>query len=378
VNNLIVNSKLAPIIIDDKNTNTTAPIIEALSKTSQQLALIKHRKTLLDIASLSHSHNTAIIADVQDTVLLEDRAKHVLDNDGRARVADEAGLLVQLLGEQVDTEVAVLACLGGGGDADDLAGTALQDKQVADPDVVAGDGDGVGNHFAVGSVAGSATLFGFVRAERVTGLSLADGDVFLELLDAFVGVGVLVVGRVVVVAAVNGVQDLVGSAVETVTEAVVLAVFVVISHVPLGLAVGVGGGLAYTDLFVELDGFTLWVALGWVVAWLGAFLLPLAGLSVILLGERSCAGTEVSLVDVKAGVVVNLGSWGVTGVVLAVLDVELGFGVALVRLAVPVGRAVSTSANTMKCDGSARDGYKTPIANKLQENINGKKVRLVV
>jgi len=43
--------------------------------------------------------------------LLEDWTKHVLHHDRRARVADEAGLLVKLLGEQVNTEVAVLTSL---------------------------------------------------------------------------------------------------------------------------------------------------------------------------------------------------------------------------------------------------------------------------
>lgn len=50
---------------------------------------------------------------------------------------------MQLLGEEVDTEVSVLASGRGGGNADDLARAALQDQEVAEADVVAGDGDGV-------------------------------------------------------------------------------------------------------------------------------------------------------------------------------------------------------------------------------------------
>lgn len=57
---------------------------------------------------------------------------------------DLARLLVQLLGEQVDTQVAVLAGRGGGRDADDLAWVALQHQDIADPDVVARDRDCVG------------------------------------------------------------------------------------------------------------------------------------------------------------------------------------------------------------------------------------------
>lgn len=48
-----------------------------------------------------------------------------------------------MLGEEVDTEVSVLASGRGGGNADDLARAALQDQEVAEADVVAGDGDGV-------------------------------------------------------------------------------------------------------------------------------------------------------------------------------------------------------------------------------------------
>jgi hypothetical protein len=48
---------------------------------------------------------------------------------------------VQLPGEQVDTQVAVLARSGGGRDPDDLAGTTLEGEQIAFADVVARDGD---------------------------------------------------------------------------------------------------------------------------------------------------------------------------------------------------------------------------------------------
>lgn len=57
---------------------------------------------------------------------------------------DLARLLVQLLGEEVDAEVAVLAGSGGARDADDLAWVALEHQDVADANVVAGDRDCVG------------------------------------------------------------------------------------------------------------------------------------------------------------------------------------------------------------------------------------------
>lgn len=55
---------------------------------------------------------------------------------------DNTRLLVKLLGEQVNTEVTVLAGLSRGGDTDDLARAVLEDHQVTNADVVARDGEG--------------------------------------------------------------------------------------------------------------------------------------------------------------------------------------------------------------------------------------------
>jgi len=41
----------------------------------------------------------------------------------------------------------VLTSLGGGGDADHLARASLQDEKIANADVVAWNGDGVGGHW---------------------------------------------------------------------------------------------------------------------------------------------------------------------------------------------------------------------------------------
>jgi hypothetical protein len=106
---------------------------------------------------------------------------------------------VQLLGEEVNTEVTVLAGLGRGGDADDLARTALEDQQVTNADVVAWDGDGGGSD---GARAGSRSRHG--------DFAFFNNDVFLAL-------GAVVVVMVVRVA-FEGVKDAVGGAVESVTE----------------------------------------------------------------------------------------------------------------------------------------------------------------
>jgi len=103
---------------------------------------------LLDIASLGHGNDGTVLTDVKNTVLLEDRAEHVLDDDGWCRVGDETRLLMKLLGEEINTEVTVLTGLGRGGNANDLARATLKDQEIANANVVARDGDGVGSHYA--------------------------------------------------------------------------------------------------------------------------------------------------------------------------------------------------------------------------------------
>lgn len=149
MDNLVVNSHLHTIVVDDEDADATTAVVKGLCQTGKETRLVKDGKTLLDITTLGHGDDATVLADVENTVLLEDRTKHVLDNDRGGRVGDEAGLLMELLGEEVNTEVAVLASLGGGGDADDLARAALKDQEIANADVVAGDGDGAcGRHLA--------------------------------------------------------------------------------------------------------------------------------------------------------------------------------------------------------------------------------------
>jgi len=81
VNDLVVDGKLLTVVADDKDTNAATTIVEGLAETVDQVALVNDRKTLLDITGLGHGDNATIITDVEDTVLLEDWAKHVLDNN---------------------------------------------------------------------------------------------------------------------------------------------------------------------------------------------------------------------------------------------------------------------------------------------------------
>jgi hypothetical protein len=67
---------------------------------------------------------------------------------------------MQLLGEEVDTQVSVLACGRRGGNADDLARTTLKDQEIANTDVVAWDGDGVGSIGRLGEGTGRSSGLG--------------------------------------------------------------------------------------------------------------------------------------------------------------------------------------------------------------------------
>jgi hypothetical protein len=290
VNDLVIDSHLHAVVVDDEDADAASAVVEGLCEARQESALVKDGKALLDITRLGHGDHATILTDVENTVLLEDRTKHVLDNDGRSRVGDEGGLLMELLGEQVDTEVAVLASLGGGGDADDLARAALKDQEITNADVVAGDSDGVGgSHFACGgwgsrdrrrgimsrrSVGrGMATDVGRSTGSGVRSGAIDTNDAFdwgsgldgagrrlgrngsgVLLLDDYFLLAIVVLGRdvrvlvgvVLVAVRVDGVGDafsnLVGSLGDTVTKRVVVTVVVVISHITLVFLGGRNGG----------------------------------------------------------------------------------------------------------------------------------------
>lgn len=116
---------------------------------------------------------TLALLHVEDAVLLEDGAKHGLDDNAGSGVSNERALLVELLGEQVNAEVAVLAGGGRGRDADDLAGAVLEHHEVADPDVVAGDRDRVGHDGDAGVGAVGAGRLGALNGEALPAAHMA-------------------------------------------------------------------------------------------------------------------------------------------------------------------------------------------------------------
>ena len=239
VDDLVVDGKLMTLIIDDENADAATAMVKSLGEALKELALVEDWEALLDVAGLGHGDDAAVIADVQNAVLLEDGAKHVLHDDGRRWVGNEAGLLMELLREEVDTEVTVLAGLSGGGDADDLARAALKDQEIANADMVARDGDGVGNH-------GASVVADRFRVARATGrdadFAFLDDDLFA--VDYFFFVAV-------VTAAVDGMDDAVSSSLKTAAEGVVLSVVVVISHIssPSWRVDRLSSSLFHSDLF---------------------------------------------------------------------------------------------------------------------------------
>jgi hypothetical protein len=111
VDGLHVNDKLTTLVGDDENTNTTTSAGESLGQSLPEVGLVNDLEALLDITGLGHGDNNTVL-EVKDSVLLEDWTKHCLNDDAGAWVGDERRLLVQLLGEEINTQVSVLA--GGG------------------------------------------------------------------------------------------------------------------------------------------------------------------------------------------------------------------------------------------------------------------------
>lgn len=157
MDDLHVDGHLAAVVGDDQDTDAAAAGLEGLLETVPQAALVNDRQVLLDVARLGHGNDGAVLH-VKDAVLLEHGAEHGLDDDAGGRVRDERRLLMQLLGEEVHAKVAVLASGRRGRDADDLAGAALEDEDVAEADVVAGDRHRVGGAGALRGATGPADL----------------------------------------------------------------------------------------------------------------------------------------------------------------------------------------------------------------------------
>jgi len=70
------------LITDNKHSDGATATLKGISETAPELRLVKDRKGLFDISSLSHRDDIAILK-VQNAVLLENRPQHSLYNDRR-------------------------------------------------------------------------------------------------------------------------------------------------------------------------------------------------------------------------------------------------------------------------------------------------------
>jgi len=160
---------------------------------------------------------------------------------------------MELLGEEIHTQVAVLAGLRRGGDADHLARTTLEDQKISDADVVARDGNGIGIHPAMVAFAVNVFAFDFEFDggwmwvwvwvwERVWVMMRMDVD-FGFLDDDFFAVDLFV--------RASRVDDAVGCTLDTTADAMVLAFVVVIAHIRSSYSVDCRfpSGLFNSDLF---------------------------------------------------------------------------------------------------------------------------------
>jgi len=142
VDDLVVNSQLLSVVSKDQNPDGTRALAERLPKLVEKVALVNDLQSLLDLTRLGHGDELAVVTDVDEPVLLEDRSQKGVEDNGWRWVGHNTWLLMELLGEEVNTEVPVLTSLSRGGDADDLARSVLEDDQVTNADMVARDGEG--------------------------------------------------------------------------------------------------------------------------------------------------------------------------------------------------------------------------------------------
>jgi hypothetical protein len=208
VDDLHVDGKLAAMVVDNQDTNGATAGLEGVLETRPQVGLFNDRQGLLNVTSLGHGNDSAILH-IENTVLLEDGALHGLDNNAGSRVGDAGALLVQLFGEEVDTKVAVLASGSRRADADDLARAALEHQDIPEADVVAWNGN------CATCVSSWVLSAGGSAAGAASADSLGDIDLVFTL----------------------GVEDPVSHLVQAVAERVIVAFLVVVTHLGLGLLV---------------------------------------------------------------------------------------------------------------------------------------------
>ena len=81
MDDLVVNDELSATIVDDKGSHASAAISKSSANLGVQTTLVDDWEALLDITTLGHADNSTILTEIENSVLLEDRAKHALNDD---------------------------------------------------------------------------------------------------------------------------------------------------------------------------------------------------------------------------------------------------------------------------------------------------------
>lgn len=141
MHNFVINRELLPSISNYEDADGARATSKSFLQARPEMALVNNLETLFDFTSLSHGDKLSIFPYVNQTVLLEDRAQEGVENNRRRRMGHNTWLFMKLLGEQINSEIAMLTRLGRSGDANDLARAMLKNYQVANANVVAWDGE---------------------------------------------------------------------------------------------------------------------------------------------------------------------------------------------------------------------------------------------
>lgn len=119
---------------------------------------------------------------------------------------------MKLFGEEIDSEVAMLTSLSRGGDPNNLARTTLNDQQIANPDVMAWNGDGV---WPSTSLDEADTLTHAITHTSWAAVFSVDDNLFTV---------------VTMMVRMEGMKNTVGGSLESVADRVVMTFVVVVTH----------------------------------------------------------------------------------------------------------------------------------------------------
>lgn len=309
MNDLVVNNELPSTIVNNQSSNTASTLTISSLDSVEELVVVNDRQTLLHITSLGHADNAAIVANVQNTVLLEDRSQHALHIDRCLWVGVEAGFLLKLLGEEIHTEIAVLSSLSTHTDADNFTRSALKNDQIANADEVARDGDCVGSIHATTRF-NEADLLNSTTTNTTWSRCFVYDDISALVVVMVVVVVVIMVGE--------WMEHAIGSTLKTAAEGVVLAFVVVVAHVSFVLDVGLdfyvfGRATTFVLNVVGRVGTATIVLLGDIELVLNY---SVVGLTAIVLDVNRVSGASTVDFDI------NLGVFVISGTLIPVLKSE--------------------------------------------------------